>query len=166
MALVVLDNDESGTKRKLPQNEVLAMALNEVAFVQGEGFFFYLRTRDAKHSDDRVLLPDSRRAHAPGFAYPSQSRVKIALTYLGRSIQQSHIRRSSRTTTSDGLSLMRPTAAVTSNAVQSSIPRAPKLRCTVSNTSATPVLSSTTHRTLPRLYYLLPKIFTLHLRMT
>jgi hypothetical protein len=70
VALLVYDYTSSVVKRTLNPNEILAMALNEIAYSQGEGFFFYLRTRDGRHDDDKVILPESRKPPSPRFVDP------------------------------------------------------------------------------------------------
>jgi hypothetical protein len=70
LAFMVSDYNVDSVKRRLPQNEILVMALNEIAYSQSHGFFFYLRTCDARHSDDKVLLPESRRPSPLGSVVP------------------------------------------------------------------------------------------------
>lgn len=61
-----------GLNRELPQNEVAAMALNEVAAEQGRGFFYYLPSCEVwKTPDKEPLLPRGRVPVSPGAAYPT-----------------------------------------------------------------------------------------------
>lgn len=66
MKFAAIDNDINSYKRKLPENETLAMALNEISFARSEGFFYYLPTREAKTNDGENLLPRSRTVPAGG----------------------------------------------------------------------------------------------------
>jgi hypothetical protein len=68
LALDVADKDSNGHVRELPGNEVLVMALNEIAAEQGRGFYYYLPFREAWKKHDSIdLLPVSRRPVAPGY---------------------------------------------------------------------------------------------------
>ncbi|GAB7349834.1 hypothetical protein MBLNU459_g0540t1 [Dothideomycetes sp. NU459] len=67
-----VDKDARGHKRGLPGNEVIVMALNEIAAQRRRGFFFHLLTREGwKKWPKSDLVPESRRAEAPGADYPT-----------------------------------------------------------------------------------------------
>lgn len=67
LGLRVTDKIKSGGERKLPDNEMLVMALNEVAVSRGSGFFFHIRNRDCwkKPPDSTVLCPLGRQISRP-----------------------------------------------------------------------------------------------------
>jgi len=61
------DKDADGRKRKLPDNEVGALILNEFATLSGNGFFYYLPSRDVwKMNPQESRRPKSRTPEAPG----------------------------------------------------------------------------------------------------
>lgn len=64
---VVIDRAERCVKRAVPENEVLACALNEVAVAAGRGFFLYLPSRNVwKIAANETLLPAGRVPPQPG----------------------------------------------------------------------------------------------------
>lgn len=72
LSLEIADKDANGYMRDLPGNEILVMALNEIAADRGRGFFFYLPFREAwKKTDSLDLLPASRIPSAPGQVHPA-----------------------------------------------------------------------------------------------
>ncbi|KAK1814605.1 hypothetical protein LTR12_010991 [Friedmanniomyces endolithicus] len=79
LSLVVEDVDPDGKARKLPKNELLCMALNEVAARHRCGFFLYLPSRECwKTPANGNLLPESRRTPPPGARYPSLMYMELA----------------------------------------------------------------------------------------
>lgn len=66
----VFDQAPESRKRKLPENEIVAMALNEVAASLedgGRGFFYHLRNRDAwKKAPGEETCPKGRVPVKPG----------------------------------------------------------------------------------------------------
>jgi hypothetical protein len=64
---LVEDHNANRTKRPLPENEIAAMALNEVAAERGRGFFFHARGRESwKSSPGEGLCPAKRVPSTPG----------------------------------------------------------------------------------------------------
>ncbi|EGP81884.1 uncharacterized protein MYCGRDRAFT_98074 [Zymoseptoria tritici IPO323] len=62
-----IDKDLNGFKRAIPDNETRVMALNELACEHGEGFLYYLPSRDVwKTNAEADILPVSRRTAVPG----------------------------------------------------------------------------------------------------
>ena len=75
--LVVKEKQISRTFRQLPGNELIAMALNEVAFSRGRGFFLHLRNRDShKTPPSKSICPTSRAHTKPGWVSQPLSRVR------------------------------------------------------------------------------------------
>ncbi|KAK3075574.1 hypothetical protein LTR53_001012 [Teratosphaeriaceae sp. CCFEE 6253] len=72
LALEIEDTDAGGFARCLPKNELLCMALNEIAAEERQGFFLYLPSREHwKTPSHDAVQPPSRRSPAPGARYPS-----------------------------------------------------------------------------------------------
>ncbi|THX31612.1 hypothetical protein D6D12_02718 [Aureobasidium pullulans] len=69
LSLKIHERDVNG-KRLLSGNEILVMALNEMAAHRGRGFFFYLPPMRA-HPTKSLLIPESRVPSPPGPDYPS-----------------------------------------------------------------------------------------------
>lgn len=63
----VVDKLKTGGERNLPSNEILVMALNEIAVLRGHGFFLHLRNRDCwkKVPESAALCPPERRVPRP-----------------------------------------------------------------------------------------------------
>jgi hypothetical protein len=58
-------------KRSMPGNELLTMALNEIAVTRGRGFFFHILCRDAWTSwPNADMHPESRVPPIPGSVLP------------------------------------------------------------------------------------------------
>lgn len=57
--------DDVEWRRKLRSNEVMTMALNEIAAASGRGFFFHVPSRETYKQDEDVNHPAGRRPRAP-----------------------------------------------------------------------------------------------------
>ena len=68
LRLFTLDKDFGNFKRPLLKNEMMTMALNEVAAHHGRGFFFFMLDRDGfQRWSDVGEFPKSRQPPKPRF---------------------------------------------------------------------------------------------------
>ncbi|KAK5703519.1 hypothetical protein LTR17_022031 [Elasticomyces elasticus] len=86
LKMTAFDQNTEYIKRKLPEQEVCALALNEIAVEHRSGFFFHLPSRQASTSnpgEDR--LPHERRVPEPSSTdYPALIYMKYAWTDADR----------------------------------------------------------------------------------
>lgn len=69
-SLTVTDQKSDGNTRALPKNEIIAMALNEIAVRYGRGFFFHLLSRRGwtPKLPGEGICPSGRLSPKPGYA--------------------------------------------------------------------------------------------------
>lgn len=77
------DRSPDGTLRMLSGNELVVMALNEVAVQRGRGFFYHFKSKDRwknRQSEDAKICPKSRVPSQPGSVALSETASTCRLT--------------------------------------------------------------------------------------